>query len=241
MIGGEDHDRRLGPRVPGRHERRDGGVRGRDFAAVEIRPAEGGGRIVGSVGIEQVHPDEHAARVDAEPGPRRLGHGVPAPLRELVAHARRLPHRVVVRVEPAREPEAPGQREAAEERARGQAARPQRLRERRCPRTEREGAVAAHAMCGGQEAGQDRRVRGERDRGRGVGALEPHPARASASMAGVARPRRRSCRAGPHATCPRSRAGPRSDAAEPVGTELRAHPKAARNPRKRADRTGPLS
>ena len=41
VIGGEDHDRRLGPRVPGRHERRDGGIRGRDFAAVGIRPAEG--------------------------------------------------------------------------------------------------------------------------------------------------------------------------------------------------------
>ena len=162
-------------------ERTERVVRPGNLAGVgigRIAPGELVWRLVRRVRIEHVHPREPLVRLRSRPGERRRDDGVGAALGEREVHgAAGLADAVVVDVEAGVEAEALIERETADEGAGGKAEALQPRGQRRGPGPDPVAVVVAHAVLVGIRAGQEARMRRQRDDRVRVGEGEPRAAR----------------------------------------------------------------
>ena len=141
------------------------------LAAVALR--ERGRRVVGRVGVEVVNEQQERGAKVLGSGQGRVGHLPRRSLRDGQAAARRL--HVVVGFEAPVEPVLPIEDRGPHDRGGVVAGRGELLRQGRHVRGDPVDPVVAHAVPPGQCAGQDRRVRGQRDGDRRQRPLEHHP------------------------------------------------------------------
>ena len=138
-------------------------------------------RTVGSVRIVHVDPHEEwlmAAAFALQPRERRVDDRRCRPFGiEAIARLRIASNAIVVRVEALRQPEAAVEDEGADERRRLIAGALEQTRDRRVIVGQRVDAVFADAMDGRRQAGEDRRVRWQRQRHRAARVREPHARR----------------------------------------------------------------
>ena len=187
MIGGRQHDHRVGrPRPLDRVEKHaDLGIGKGDLAIVRP-PAEAAqvrlGRRVGRMRIEQVQPEEErpgpVLRRGMQPCQGRADGRIRPALDvgqcDRIVAARKC---IVVDVEAAPEAESPVDRKARHEGGRVVARALELLGQRRRRGAENELGVVADAVHERRDAGQDGRVRGQRQRDVHDGGREAHAAR----------------------------------------------------------------
>ena len=148
-----------------------------DVGAPRVARLERLGRIVRRVRVVEVDPAEEALVLDlVEPGERLVGDLVARPIDAAERERLVLAEIEVVEVglEPLRDAPLVVEHVGADESAGVEAARLEPLGQRRLAVVEEEAAVVAHAVRGRILAGEDRRVRRERERRRRDRLLEEH-------------------------------------------------------------------
>ena len=151
-----------------------------DLAVVRPVRVEGAERLRGGVRrvrVVEVHPgEERLFALLGEPGDRAVGHHPARPLRIQVGHAL-AGDVVVVPVEASHEPKPTVQHERPDEGSRAVPRRGELRCERRGVLREALGAVVPDAVVGREQAREDRRMGGQRERHGGAGIREPHALR----------------------------------------------------------------
>ena len=178
MVRGHDEGRRVRIRTDRLDHARDLPIAlGNLFVVADADGTLIAGAAVWGMRLEQVNPEEEPRRLTRGGAPMpgkpgdRLAHGLMSGsfVCRFAVQARQP---IAVGLKAAVEPESPVQWKCGHEPRRGESLARQGLGQERGGRV-RAKAVVARAVAGGIPAAQQRRVRRQRDRRRGVGAIEP--------------------------------------------------------------------